>query len=178
MFSAARFKKLSGVVDQLSVRIRHGACRGEKGGEKGSVLVEVAIALPVLLSLVLGLITSGQAYFARISVTEAVREGARFGASLKIGDGLTEATWKSQVRERVVGAAAGQLTAADVCVEFVYPNTASTCGIADPAGAASEPKVHLVKVGATKSTNIEFFFFSLSPSLNAKLAFRYERDTG
>lgn len=138
----------------------------------------MGIALPVLASLVLALITSGQAYFARISVTEAVREGARFGASLKIGDSLTETAWKTQVKDRVVASSGGQLSTNDVCVEFVYPNATSTCGVGDPSGAASEPKVHLVKVSATKSATIEFFFFSLSPNLNSKLAFRYERDTG
>ncbi|HET8614524.1 MAG TPA: TadE/TadG family type IV pilus assembly protein [Actinomycetales bacterium] len=43
----------------------------------GAVAVEFALVLPVLLMLVFGIIDFGRAYNAKISLTQAAREGAR-----------------------------------------------------------------------------------------------------
>ena len=116
-------------------------------------------------------------------MVDAAREGARYGASLRNDSatgGLT--AWRSSVKERVVQLSGGQLTIADVCAELVTPTGFNTvCGIDDPPGASADPTVlapaRLVKVSATKATRIEFFFFSTSPTLSAKVVARYERDT-
>jgi len=133
------------------------------------------------MSLVLGIYTGGQAYTNKIGVVEAVREGARYGASLPVGTAtgaLDE--WKLRVRDRVGDASAGDVLPADVCVEWVLPGTTSVCpySLADPAGAANEPTVHLVKVSASRAAKMEFFFFSRNTVLVGKLVARYERDTG
>ena len=147
--------------------------------DHGAVLVELVMVLPVLISVLLGTITSGQAYFQKIGVLEATREGARYGASLLLGTGPTAmANWESSVRTRVAEQSGGALAAADVCAKLVLPTGGTDCGSKDPSGASAESTIHLVKVSATKSTTIEFFFFRTTSTLNARLAARYERDTG
>jgi Flp pilus assembly protein TadG len=147
--------------------------------ERGAVLVEFALVVPLLFSLLLGVTTGGQAYAAKISLVGAVREGARFGATLQLGAGITAVTdYQESVANRVVAAAGGSLTRSDVCVKLALPNGGTDCGIADPAGASAQPSVHLVKVSASRQATIQFFFSSTSPTLTARLATRYERDTG
>lgn len=47
--------------------------------ERGQDLVEFALLLPVLLLLILGALDLGRMFFASISITNAAREGARYG---------------------------------------------------------------------------------------------------
>ncbi len=153
-----------------------------RDNERGATMVEFALLLPLVMALLLGIVTGGHAYFQKISLVDAAREGARYGASLKYdaaSGGL--ATWKSNVRERVVQLSGGQLSAADVCVELVTPTGANLqCGVGDPPGSASDPTVlapaRLVKVSATKVATIETIFFTSNPTLSAKVVARYERD--
>lgn len=152
---------------------------GRPRSERGAIFVEFALVLPLLMSLVLGIYTGGQAYTRKIGVVEAVREGARFGASLPMGTDVNAlTTWKDRVRNRVVDASGGDIVAADVCVDFVLPTGGTACGLGDPAGAANEPAIHLVKVSASKPAKMEFFFFSRNTTLTGKLVARFERDTG
>ena len=153
-----------------------------KGGERGAAMVEFALLLPLVMSLLLGIVTGGHAYFQKISLVDAAREGARYGASLKYdaaSGGL--ATWEASVKERVVQLSGGQLSAANVCVQLVTPTGANLqCGVGDPPGSASDPTVlapaRLVKVSATKVATIETIFFTSNPTLTAEVVARYERD--
>lgn len=152
---------------------------GHDRSERGAIFVEFALVLPLLMSLVLGIYTGGLAYTNKIGVVEAVREGARYGASLPMGTDVNAlATWKDRVRSRVVDASGGDVASADVCVDFVLPTGGTVCGLADPAGASNEPTIHLVKVSATRTAKMEFFFFSRTTALTGKLVARFERDTG
>lgn len=137
------------------------------------------MVLPLFVCLLFGVISGGVAYSEKVGVIEAVREGARFGASLKLGSGPTAvATWETTVRNRVVSASGGGLSPASICVRLVLPNGGTDCGVSDPAGASAESSVHLVKVSASKPATLEFVFFRTSTTLQGRLAARYERDTG
>ncbi len=138
------------------------------------------MVLPLAFALLLGVFTGGHAYFQKISLVDAAREGARYGASLKLTPtGVNE--WREAVKSRVVGLSGGQVTASQVCAELVKPTGSNTaCGVADPQGAASDPTsltpASIVKVSVSKPARIEFVFFSTSPTLTSKVAARYERD--
>lgn len=143
------------------------------------MFLEFALVLPLLLSLILGLYTGGLAYTNKISLVESVREGARYGASLPMGTGASAVTvWETGVKDRVVSASGGDVAAADVCVKFVLPGAGSDCGLTDPPGASNEPTVHLIKVSATKTAKVEFFFFTTNPVMRSQLVARFERDSG
>ncbi len=47
--------------------------------EQGQSITEMAIMLPVLVLLIVGAIDLGRAFFAYVGITNAAREGARFG---------------------------------------------------------------------------------------------------
>ncbi len=53
-------------------------------GDRGAAMVELAIAVPVFVSIMLGTITSGLALNDDMQLTHAVREGARYGAKLRL----------------------------------------------------------------------------------------------
>lgn len=67
----------------------------ERLTERGAVAVEFALVLPLVIVLLLGSVTAGVAYSRAIGLTNAVREGARFGA-VTVSDG----TWASSVTQR------------------------------------------------------------------------------
>jgi Flp pilus assembly protein TadG len=147
--------------------------------ERGVALVEFAIVLPVLMAFALGIFSGGTAYFRKITVVDAVREGARYGATLPVPAGAGgAASWETSVRNRVAQASGGELASANVCVKLVYATGAADCGITDPAGAATETGVRLVKVSASKDATLEFFFFTRTVTLSGAVAARFERDTG
>ncbi len=136
------------------------------------------MVLPLAVAMLLGVFTGGHAYFQKISLVDAAREGARYGASLKVANANE---WQDAVKNRVVALAGGQVTASQVCAALVRPTGSdTTCGVPDPQGAASDPTslmpASIVKVSVTKAARIEFVFFSSSPTLTSKIAARYERD--
>jgi|SRR5919202_443172 Flp pilus assembly protein TadG len=151
-------------------------------GERGTGTVELALILPVVIALLLGIFTGGSAYFKKISLVDAARDGARYGASLKsdaASGGIGQ--WRQNVKARVVELSGGQLSLADVCADLVTPTGSNTtCGVSDPPGAATDPTVlapaSLVKVSVTKATTLQFVFFTSTPTLTAKVVARYERD--
>jgi Flp pilus assembly protein TadG len=146
--------------------------------ERGAALVEFTIVLPLLMALGLGTFTGGTAYFRKITIVDAVREGARYGASLPVPTVGGSAAWETSVKSRVAQASGGELVNADVCVKLVLATGATDCGVSDPANATSEPTVRLVKVSASKNAKIEFFFYTKTSALSSKVAARFERDLG
>ncbi len=145
-------------------------------------MVEVAMVLPLAFAMLLGVFTGGHAYFQKISLVDAAREGARYGASLKVAPTPSGAgDWQQAVKDRVAALSGGQITASEVCAQLVRPTGSNTaCGVSDPQGAASDPTsltpASIVKVSVSKVTRVDFVFFSRSPTLTSKVAARYERD--
>ena len=148
--------------------------------ERGSALVEMALVAPLAMAILLGILTGGHAYFQKISLVDATRDGARYGASLKVAPvGLAD--WRLAVKDRVADLSGGQIKATQVCADLVTPTGSNTaCGVSDPVGSASDPTVlgpaSVVKVSVSKATRIEFVFFATTPTITSKIAARYERD--
>ena len=86
---------------------------GMARGRRGQSLVEMAVALPLLLLLVAGALDLAHVYSVSSIVANAVREGARYGA--------TQPNDSSGIQNRVVQEAAGApltLTASEVHVTY------------------------------------------------------------
>jgi len=84
-------------------------------------LIELALILPVLMLILMGIVDFGRAFNAYIIITNAAREGARYGAMHPADEG--------GIRDRVINEAAGSgisIEADDVEVEF--PNGTSEPG--------------------------------------------------
>lgn len=161
--------------------------RGKRSAERGAALVEAALILPILVSLLLGTVTGGFALAAKNSMTNAVREGARLGATLPEG-GSWDA-WAVIVRDRVVELAGDDLTTSQVCVEIVQWDTSSgteshlgrwptgTCPAPqEPAVPANTPDGScVVKVWAERTADLDAMFFSRELTLRSSAVGRYER---
>jgi len=72
------------------------ATRGRARNEHGAAAMEFALIVPIVLMVIIGAVTSGIAYSNAIGVTNAVREGSRFGATAD----STQSTWVSDVLAR------------------------------------------------------------------------------
>lgn len=141
-------------------------------------LVEFAILAPLLFALVFGTFTGGTALSRKNSMTNAVREGARFGATVP-----ESLSWATSVRDRAVSLAGGDLTNAQVCVVLTRGNgtpvtgTPSTCpfsGIpAIPAGLAADQCV--VRVWAERTSQLQAIFFTRDLTLQSSAVARFER---
>src|SRR5215212_4763317 len=103
---------------------------GRARGECGSAMVEFSITLPLLMCVLLGMFTSGFTFNQKLAVTNGVREGSRYGATLPVssscGSGAgTMTCWLTQVANITEQASEGDLGASapnrEICVAYVYP---------------------------------------------------------
>jgi hypothetical protein len=98
-------------------------------------MVEFALILPVFLILIFGGITAAISYEHKESIVHAVRDGARYGATLPYtqcdsGGCPSSRTWAEQVRYLTILRSGGTLSTSDnVCVALV-------------TGSASTPAVY------------------------------------
>lgn len=150
--------------------------------EQGTALVEFALVLPLICALLLGLTSGGMAYNRKISLTNGLREGARFGATL---DGPTANGWATDVRDRTVELTQGDLTADQVCVKLVKKGTGDVYSLL-PSGpgcaSSAEPAMPftaatgdcVVKVWAARPDKLQAMFFTSALTLRASAVSRYE----
>ena len=118
-------------------------------GERGVALVEFALVFPVFMTLVLGMFYGGLAYSRKITMTNAAREAARYGATLNPkslpflpdpagapGSSHGLDTWLYRVADVVQQNAEDDLnTGTDglrICVGFVHPAGGVHGGPGDP----------------------------------------------
>lgn len=108
--------------------------------DRGAAAVEFALVLPVLVMLLLGVATSGLSYTRAIGLTNAVREGSRFGA---IADATNGTTWSSDVIKRVRGTQFDDSTSETaVCVQlWQTPNLVAGISGGQIAGSCSQGAV-------------------------------------
>lgn len=154
--------------------------RARAHGERGAALAEFAIIAPLIFALLLGMLTGGISMSRKNSMTSAVREGARFGATL-----TESATWADDTRARVIALSAGDLTTAQMCVRLVKApstvrRTSTGCSGAMIALAPSTAGIPngdcVVLAWARRTSKMEFVFASTDLVLDAQSVSRFERD--
>jgi Flp pilus assembly protein TadG len=87
--------------------------------QRGAAAVEFALVVPLLVTFIFGIVWTGLAYADHIAVTNAVREGARYGAA---ADASAGTTWATSVRSRVqqvYADAESSLPNARICVRLI-----------------------------------------------------------
>ncbi len=148
--------------------------------ERGAALVEFAMIAPLIFALFLGMVTGGLSLGNKNSMTNAVREGARFGATL-----TESAAWADETRSRVLAQSGGDLTTAQVCVRLVKApstvrSTSTGCTSAMIALAPSLAEIPtgdcVVLVWARRTSEMQFVFASRQLILDAKSVSSFERD--
>lgn len=96
--------------------------RARTHNQRGASAVEFALVLVPLLMLLLGVTTAGLSYNSALASTDAVREGARFGATTALTPAPSP-SWPSAVQQRTVDLSYGSLTASQVCVQLYKVGT-------------------------------------------------------
>jgi Flp pilus assembly protein TadG len=135
--------------------------------ERGNALVEMVIVLPLLLALVFGIITFGTAHEEKVSLTNAAREGARYGATLPYS-----ATWYTQVKAVVTASATGDLSVGGATFCIAYYDGSAWHGDAGQCNdSLTDPHV---SVYVTRPGTIETFFFKRSVTLKGSAIARFE----
>ena len=125
--------------------------------ERGAAAVEFALVVPILLMLLIGMVTGAFAVSDHLSITNAVREGARYGAAVD----ATSGGWATSVRDRVKQTyfnAGGTVSDSQICVQLVpagsatptYSAMGGSCGTAPGNPADMAPGSCVVKVWVTK----------------------------
>jgi Flp pilus assembly protein TadG len=153
----------------------------DKKDERGTALVEFALVLPLLMSLRLGTITGGLAYNRKLSMSNAVREGARYGATLTV-----DSSWADATKTRTQGMSTGDLSAGQICTALWKVGTGATysssgCTITNPfvtnndhPGSSGDC---IVEVWAARPDRLQAMFFSANITLTARAAARQETAT-
>lgn len=159
-------------------RAHTGRCRRDTG----AVAVEFALILPILVALLLGVVTAALSFGTALSTTDAVREGARYGATTVTSPGPSGFTsWASAVRTKTAELSYGGVDENQVCVQLVKGASvvqSSTCNVsasapASPAGVAATDCV--VKVWAEVPVTINIVVQSWDIAMVRHAVARYER---
>jgi Flp pilus assembly protein TadG len=133
--------------------------------EGGASAVEFALVIPFLMLLLFGMVTTAFAYSDHLSVTNAVREGARYGAAVDYSTG----SWATSVRDRVKQVyfnAGDTVTDAQICVDLVKSNgstvtatgaswAGTNCGTAPDVPADMTTGSCAVRVWVSKPQSIQ-----------------------
>lgn len=163
-----------------------------RGDDRGAVLLEFALTFPLLIMILLGMFTGGLAWNQKLAVTNGVREGSRFGATLPIANSVcssgsgTVDCWLSQVAAVVQSASEDNLgstvASRSICVAYISTTTTrkmtrdasgdsyvtgSTCF----ADGRSDSRV---QVTGTRTATLEFMVFTLTPSITSQSVTRFE----
>jgi Flp pilus assembly protein TadG len=144
-------------------------------GQGGASAVEFALVLPLLVVLIFGIFFGAIVYNRQLSITQAAREAARFGATLPFNGTAPDAAWLAAVETRAVNASNGALSApgATICVRFVADDGATTgpdCGV-DASAAANRARV---EVAVQRPSVLEFILYSIPVTLRAESVGRFE----
>ncbi len=173
------FRQRRGSVDDGGVSNRD---------ESGASLVEFALVLPVFMMLLLGMLTGGLAYSRKLSIAQATRESARYGATLPITAATPTDTWLDRVAAVAVTSSDGELEASrpgqTVCVAYVpatgLPRRRQQVGSAITRsndrciasdGRDGETRVQVV---ATRTSTLEALVFSEDLVLRSHAVARFE----
>jgi Flp pilus assembly protein TadG len=160
------------------------ARRWARRRERGAVAVEFALVLPLLAMLLIGVVTGGVAFTNSIGLANAVREGARFGATAD----LASSTWVQDVYKRTRQTQFDDdldNPATTVCLKVV--GGGSIGWQCDPGVAPAPPEpanstlptppagTCVVVVGASRPYRLNFIFGRFEGELVRQSVARYER---
>jgi Flp pilus assembly protein TadG len=113
------------------------ACAPRIRTERGAAAVEFALIVPILILLLIGLVTTAMTYSDHLSATNAVREGARYGAAADVSSSGWAASVRDRVRQVYFNAGATVPTDAQICVRLVHADgTTATEAIGTQCGTA------------------------------------------
>jgi Flp pilus assembly protein TadG len=161
----------------------------------GAAAVEFALLFPLFVLIVFGIIDMGFAFNQKINLTQATREGSRYGATLSLKashktgvllDGTVD-TWLTNVQNVVLSAGGSDVAAGRanryVCVAFVTTaqTKSLTLGSGGPASSApcfdDKRTDDRVQVVARADTALDFLLFGGSITVGSDSVTHFEATT-
>jgi Flp pilus assembly protein TadG len=158
----------------------------------GAAAVEFALLFPLFILIVFGIIDMGFAFNQKINLTQAAREGSRYGATLSLlashatsgtPDGTVD-TWLANVQKVVLDAGGDDLKATRanryVCVAYVTATVTKslTVGTGGPLSSAacktdgrSDDRVQVV---VKSNTALDFLLFGGSITVGSESVTHFE----
>jgi Flp pilus assembly protein TadG len=134
-------------------RIFHNHCIGDGKDERGQSLVELGLLLPMLILILSGALDLARVYDSYLSITNASREGARYGAAHPTDNsGITDAV------NRELTSTGISVPAPSVSCWTYTGNTSIDCSTAQPGDR--------IKVSVSYQFNFVTFFILGLSSLN------------
>jgi hypothetical protein len=144
------------------------------------------------MMIVVGMFTGGLAWNRKLAVTNAVREGSRFGATLSVasstctsGTAGTVDCWLSQVADVTQSSSEGELgstvTTRNVCVAYISTTTTRSVTRTSTGDSYANSSCFTdgrtdarVQVKASRSSTVEFILFTVTPTLSSQSVTRFE----
>lgn len=144
--------------------------RRRHADERGAALVEMALVLPFLLLLVVGIWTTARAYNVKNTMDHAVREAARYGATVDPWESGSPNDLRAIVDGELGAAAIDTGNIVSVCIELLAAG-ADSCDASHSNGTATDQV--LVKI-TYPDYGLDFVFFSVDVDLESSAVARYE----
>ena len=129
--------------------------------ETGGALVELAVVLPILVLIAVGVMDYGRVYYTSVTVANAARAGAEWGAYGRTGSTTDNA--KMQSFAQLEGAEAGTLNITSGLLCRCTPG-GSTVSCTTSCGGYGAPQTY-VTVTATKTVNLILRYPGLPPTI-------------
>lgn len=139
------------------------------------------------MMLLLGMLTGGLAYSRKLAVSQATREGARYGATLPLSAEATVDLWLQRVSDIAVASSDGDLSTSasgmQVCVAYVpgsgTPRRIQRVGVATSFsddvcfvdGRTGEARVQVV---GSRTSTLEALVWSRELDLRSRAVARFE----
>jgi Flp pilus assembly protein TadG len=159
---------------------------GKRRSESGASAVEFALIVPVVVLLLMGTVSTGLTYNDHVSLTNAAREGARYGAAADITSSSWAASVQTRVQEVYFNAAGVKPTDDQICVQLVkadgtvYASDGGTsCGTAPAMPSTMTTGSCAVRVWMSKPHTVELAIVpNVHVTLKAESISYYARTSG
>lgn len=140
-------------------------------GDRGAALIEAALVLPFLLLLTFGIWTTARAWNVHNTMEHAVREAARYGATVEPWDPGTSPGEVRAVADADLNAASIDTSAIqDVCIEQIEDSN-SSCDATHTNNTGTDQIYVKLRY---PNYQLQFLFFSLSVDMEASAISRHE----
>jgi len=175
------------------------ALRVRARSEHGAAAVEFALVLPILAMLMMGIVTAGLGYSQALGMTNAVREGARFGATTAPASAIPYTTaqwttWANTVNDRTRAMMADSHQSEVTVCASIWKNSSTTVaavpslvvevcdegsqgvdGDSGPTPPVVPPGTCAVTAWGVKEVNVNALLVRVNPEVRRGSVAGYER---
>lgn len=136
-------------------------------------LVEIALLVPILLLLIFGVWSVARAFDVKNTMDDAVREGARFGASVDPWDADSPDAVLAVIESELGASAIYPTTVTVRCTELIEAGD-DGCTIDGTDRVTAAPRDQIVVDVLFEDYDLDFMFFKLQVDFASQATARYE----